>query len=369
MIHKRARVLFAGLVAAATASTTLLVGGPAVAAPAGVPGPPPGNTLGKAATVTLVTGDVVTLGDPDGVDVRAGKGREHLGFRSFTDERGDVHVIPEDALTGVSAGRLDPRLFDVTALVRAGYDDARRRDLPLIVDYPGATPRAAGFRAVRELPVLSAVALRAERSTAFWTGARTAAGRIWLDGPVRASLEHSVPQIGAPQAWDAGYTGAGTTVAVLDTGVDSTHPDLAGAVREARDFTESESGTDDRFGHGTHVASIITGAGERYRGVAPDAALLNGKVLNDFGGGSESGVIAGMEWAADSGADVVNMSLGDPWPDDGTAPMSVALNRISAETGALFVVAAGNTGPSEESIGTPASADAALTVGAVDRED
>ncbi|OLF19102.1 S8 family peptidase [Actinophytocola xanthii] len=369
MIGKRARVLFAGLVAAAITSTTVLVGGPAVAAPAAPPGPPPARTLEKVATVTLVTGDVVTLGGANGVDVRAGKGREHLEFRSFTDERGDVHVIPEDAVTGVSSGRLDPRLFDVSGLVRAGYDDAGRRDLPLIVDYPGATPRAAGFRAVRELPVVSAVAVRADRSTAFWAGARTAASRIWLDGQVRASLEHSVPQIGAPEAWEAGFTGAGTTVAVLDTGIDSTHPDLADAVREARDFSESESGADDRFGHGTHVASIITGAGERYRGVAPDAALLNGKVLDDFGLGSESGIIAGMEWAADSGADVVNMSLSAQDPAEGTDLVSLAVNRISAETGALFVVAAGNTGPSAESITAPGAADAALTVGAVDRED
>ncbi|OLF19106.1 hypothetical protein BU204_03060 [Actinophytocola xanthii] len=357
------------MVAAAITSTTVLVGGPAVAAPAAPPGPPPARTLEKAATVTLVTGDVVTLGGPNGVDVRAGEGREHLGFRSFTDERGDVHVIPEDAVVGVSAGGLDPRLFDVTGLVRAGYDDARRGDLPLIVDYPGATPRAAGFRAVRELPVLSAVAVRADRSPAFWAGARTAARKIWLDGQVQASLEHSVPQIGAPEAWEAGYTGAGTTVAVLDTGIDSTHPDLADAVREARDFTESETGADDRFGHGTHVASIITGAGERYRGVAPDAALLNGKVLADDGSGSESGIIAGMEWAADSGADVINMSLGNRQPSEGNDPLSLAVNRISADTGALFVVSAGNSGPSEESIGSPAAADAALTVGAVDRAE
>jgi subtilisin family serine protease len=177
-----------------------------------------------------------------------------------------------------------------------------------------------------------------------------------------------VPQIGAPEAWAAGHTGAGATVAVLDTGIDVTHPDLAGAVVGARDFTGGGS-EDDRHGHGTHVASIITGAGDPYRGVAPDAELLNGKVLDDFGGGQESWIIAGMEWAAASGADVVNMSLGSFFGSDGTDPMSQAVNRITEETGTLFVVAAGNSGPGEGSVSSPGAADAALTVGAVDGDD
>jgi len=362
MIHVRARAALAGLVAVATASTALPTGS-AAAEPTRSPATPD-----RATTVTLVTGDVVTLGGPQGVHVTAADGREHVGFRSHVDEQGDTHVVPEDALTAVSSGRLDPRLFDVSELARTGYGDADREDLPLIVDFPGATPRTAGVTSVRELPSTGASAMRAAKDARFWADARTSAKRIWLDGPVRANLDRSAAQIGAPAAWEAGYTGEGTTVAVLDTGIDGTHPDLAGAVVGEQDFTESESGTDDRFGHGTHVASIITGAGDRYVGVAPDAKLLNGKVLDDFGGGYESGIIAGMEWAATNGADVVNMSLGG-WPTDGTDPMSLAVNRLTEETGTLFVIAAGNSGDSPESVGNPGSADAALTVGAVDRDD
>ena len=128
---------------------------------------------------------------------------------------------------------------------------------------------------------------------------------------------------------------------MLDTGVDETHPDLAGAVVESKNFSDSDT-TDDRVGHGTHVAATITGDG-KYKGIAPDSKLVNGKVLGDQGGGRESDIIAGMEWAA-SKAKVVNMSLGSSWPDEGTDPMSLALNRITAQTGALFVVAAGNSG-------------------------
>ncbi|OLF06561.1 hypothetical protein BLA60_31870 [Actinophytocola xinjiangensis] len=358
MTHPRARAVLAALVA--VASAVVLPAGSAVAEPAGKPLARPPST------VTLVTGDVVTLGGPAGVRFTPGAGREHIGFRSHTDVDGDVHVIPDDALTGVSAGRLDPRLFDVSELVRTGYGDDARADLPLIVDHRGALSRTAGASAVRELPTMGATALRAAKDQRFWSAAH--AERIWLDGPVRASLEHSVPRIGAPAAWEAGLTGAGATVAVLDTGIDVTHPDLADAVTGARDFTGSQTGTDDHLGHGTHVASIVTGAGQRHRGVAPDAALLNGKVLDDTGEGLESWVIAGIEWAAGSGADVINLSLGSG-PTDGTDPMSAAVDRISAETGTLVVAAAGNDGPGAETVSSPGTAGAALTVGAVDRDD
>jgi subtilisin family serine protease len=144
--------------------------------------------------------------------------------------------------------------------VRAGYDDASRDRLPLIVDYPGKTPRSAGVQVNRELPAMSAAAVSAERSAAVWPTLKDAE-HVWLDGPVRTSLDHSVPQIGAPEAWTAGHTGAGTTVAVLDSGIDVTHPDLADAVAGARNFSSSDTETDN-FGHGTHVASIITGGAE-----------------------------------------------------------------------------------------------------------
>ncbi len=196
--------------------------------------------------------------------------------------------------------------------------------------------------------------------------------RVWLDGKVTARLDRTVPQIGAPAAWQAGHTGAGVTVAVLDTGIDTTHPDLAGAVVGERDFTGSASGTRDVVGHGTHVAGIVTGdgtaSGGRYEGVAPDATLLNGKVLGDNGFGLESWLIAGMEWAVAQGARIVSMSLGATFTsmDD---PMAATVDRLTRQTGTLFVVAAGNSGPGEGTISSPGTADLALTVGAVDRQD
>jgi subtilisin family serine protease len=107
--------------------------------------------------------------------------------------------------------------------------------------------------------------------------------------------------VGAPQAWQAGYDGTGATVAVLDTGIDADHPDLAGQVVEAVSFVPGDEVTDANR-HGTHVASTVAGTGAAsdgaYRGVAPGADLIVGKVLGDDGFGQDSWVLAGMEWAA-----------------------------------------------------------------------
>jgi hypothetical protein len=219
-------------------------------------------------------------------------------------------------------------------------------------------------------------------------------GRIWLDRRVRADLTDSVSQIGAPAAWRAGYDGHGVKVAVLDSGYDPTHPDLAGRVTAAANFTGESSATDvtDRFGHGTHVAATIAGrgaagrngtsagggaeaagpggAGKRLggKGVAPGAELLVGKVLSDNGSGELSWVIAGMEWAVKQGAKVINVSLGAQ-AFEGPDPATEAVDALTASSGALFVVSAGNAGPDLQTVGTPGVASSALTVGAVSRQD
>ena len=216
--------------------------------------------------------------------------------------------------------------------------------------------------------------LRGEQADLTATDARLAgAGKVWLNGTVRATLEDSVPQIHAPEAWAQGYDGTGATVAVLDTGYDPEHPDLAGQVKGVQDFTGTSEAAVDDNGHGTHVAATIAGTGEASSrgegtGVAPGAALLIGKVLDAGGGGSYDQIIAGMEWAAHSGADVVSMSLGGD-ATDGSDPMSQAVDRLTEETGTLFVVAAGNAGPGEGTVLNPGAAASALTVGAVDKND
>ncbi|MFC5055829.1 S8 family serine peptidase [Saccharothrix xinjiangensis] len=329
-----------------TGSTTAIATTAAATAPA--------TAGGQITAVTLVTGDRVVLDGDRVVAVKPGAGREDVPFHAF--HRADhVHVVPADATRLLAQDRLDPRLFDVTGLVEAGYDDTRRDSVPLIVT------RGNDFTTA-EAPKAEAAAGSAFRALVDDPGVR----KVWLDGVRRISLDRSTAQVGAPAAWAAGHTGAGVKVAVLDTGVDGDHPDLAGKEVAERNFT-SEPDTVDRVGHGTHVAATVASSGPEYRGVAPDAEILDGKVCEASGGCAESAILEGMRWATEQGADVVNLSLGGR-DRPGIDPLEEAVNALSAQTGALFVIAAGNSG-SPGSVGSPGSADAALTVGAVERDD
>lgn len=178
--------------------------------------------------------------------------------------------------------------------------------------------------------------------------------------------------MGATAAWAAGYDGKGTKVAVLDTGTDLGHPDLKGRVAASKNFTDSDTDAD-RQGHGTHTISTVGGSGAESggakKGVAPGTELLSGKVLGDQGYGLDSWIIAGMEWAVESKADVVSMSLGDPSQTACDDPMSAAAERLAQSSGTLFVIAAGNSGPGNNTVSAPGCAPSVLTVGAVDRDD
>jgi subtilisin family serine protease len=287
---------------------------------------------------------------------------------SFTTLRrgGDVYVVPS-SVERLVPGTLDLELFNVTGLLAQGYGDAETGSTPVIIR-GGAAVRAAGTDA-EALSSIGATAVDLPKKAGFATTLARAAGgmKVWLDRRVTAAeLDGNLTQIGVPQAWDAGLSGAGVDVAVLDTGVDGKHPDLRGKVVKEANFTDDQT-AEDGHGHGTHVASIIGGtgaaAGGARKGVAYGARLLSGKVLGADGTGRLSWLIRGMEWAAAQGADVVNISLGAS-PGEEDDPTAQALDKLSEETGTLFVVAAGNMGPGFQSIGTPGIAASALTVAA-----
>jgi Subtilase family len=292
---------------------------PAAAAgqqPAGPPGTP-GGVGSRPVTVTLLTGDKVTMreaGGRTGVAVRQARRANGPVVFQTASVAGDLYVIPSDVQRLVGKA-LDPDLFNVSQLVRMRYDDARAADLPLIVQRTGtARPpvlASAGLRPVRELGSLRATAVRQPRRVAGRLGAALAGGRpagvrrVWLDRRFhKSALDPNLTRIGAPAAWAAGLTGRGVRVAVLDTGIDATHPDLRGKVVAAANFSDS-AGVTDRDGHGTHVASMVAGTGARAagarQGVAFGAGLLNGKVLDDFGFGSESGSSPGWSGPPPSG--------------------------------------------------------------------
>ncbi|MEU4191976.1 S8 family serine peptidase [Kribbella sp. NPDC026611] len=323
-------------------------------------------------TVTLITGDRVSL-TGSVPSIQPGPGRTKLSF-SATKVKGRLTVIPSDVRPLVDTGRLDRLLFDVTGLIESGYDDAHTAAVPVIIGYSKRKTRPAlkALTTTRSFTSLNATAGKVSKQSAaaFLSTVATspAVQHVWLDAKRHLLLDRSTKQIGAPAAWAAGYTGKGVRVAVIDSGIDK-HPDLAPRIAGVKTFEGDVPG--DQLGHGTHVASIIAGSGAAsdglYRGVAPDATLYDAKSCSDVVC-DDSSVLAGMEWAArDMHAQVVNISLGFPGerPDD---PLEQAINTLTAETGVLFVVAAGNIGPTG-TILSPGRAAAALTVGAVDRDD
>ncbi len=203
--------------------------------------------------------------------------------------------------------------------------------------------------------------------------------KIHANKKVKALLNTTVPFIGAPDLWSIGYTGSGIKIGVIDTGVDYNHTDLGGCfgsgckVEGGYDFVNDDNDPMDDQGHGTHVASTAAGNG-LFKGVAPDANIYAYKVLDEFGSGYASAIIAGIERATDPNSDnnftdhldIISMSLGGPGnPDDA---MSSAIDN-AVYAGVVAVIAAGNDGPYEQTIGSPGTARKAITVGASTRLD
>ncbi len=184
-----------------------------------------------------------------------------------------------------------------------------------------------------------------------------------------ATLDKATAIVGAPQVWDLGYTGKGVKVALIDTGIDTSHPDLKGKVVEWKDFVNNKDKPYDDFGHGSHCAGIIGGTGAaskgKYKGVAPDVQFIGIKVLDKKGQGSMSAIVKGIDYAANSDADVISMSLGSD--EHSNAVCDAVTNAV--KKGKIVVVAAGNSGPNPKTIGCPSDNPYVITVGATDKTD
>lgn len=224
-------------------------------------------------------------------------------------------------------------------------------------------------RVVHEYGIINAMTVRIPDDEAAALSAQDNVKYVEKDQIAFALLDGAVEQIGADQVRDAGYTGKGVKVCVIDTGIDVSHPDLNnGKVIGWMDYVGSGATPYDDHGHGTHVASTIAGTGSasggQYTGVAPDARLMGAKVLSSSGSGSYSSIIAAIDWAVQNDAHVISMSLGGPH----SQAMDDAVNSAISQ-GVIVVVAAGNDGPASGTIRCPGDVPAAITVGAVDRND
>ena len=179
------------------------------------------------------------------------------------------------------------------------------------------------------------------------------------------NLQWTLPKIGAPDFWDKAPA-TPVVVAVIDTGVDYTHEDLANKVIKGYDFINNDNDPMDDHFHGTHVAGIIaaeTNNAIGIAGVAPNAMILAIKVLSRTGEGTDLQISKGIMYAADKGAKVINLSLGGPgWSfvlDDAV--------QYARKKGCLVVASAGNAGTNE--IYYPASYNGVVSVGATDSYD
>lgn len=172
-----------------------------------------------------------------------------------------------------------------------------------------------------------------------------------------------VAQIKAPAAWDCSR-GKVIKVAVLDTGIDDTHPDLAVNYKGGISFVPSESSPRDFNSHGTHCAGTIAAAinGAGVVGVAPAASLYAVKVLDRTGSGAFSGIIAGIDWCITNGMHIISMSLGGT-----VAPAALeAICNTAWSRGLLLIAAAGNSGPAMGTVGYPARYASVIAVSALD---
>lgn len=256
---------------------------------------------------------------------------------------------------------------------------AEEKEIRIIVKY--RTGIATNVIAAREVPSggrvghvyrripARAMTLRAGDIAAYATDDDVE--RVWPDLPVHIWLDDSVPLLEVPRVWTESGRGSGVKIAIVDTGIDLEHSDFKDRIRATRDFTGKGS-VADGHGHGTHVAGIAAGSGAagvgRYVGVAPEALFYVAKVLDDNGDGMMSDVMAGIEWAVDEGAQVINLSLGAPGPGDGDDALST-LCDAAVEEGAIVCAAAGNSGPGASTVGPPGVARLVITIGATNKSD
>ncbi|MFD1644280.1 S8 family serine peptidase [Haloarchaeobius litoreus] len=202
------------------------------------------------------------------------------------------------------------------------------------------------------------------------------------------TLPWGVDRVDADVLHANGDTGSGADIAILDTGIDSDHPDLAGNVQGGKCFTDNCCGEagggggpfgcdtnnndcpnawDDDNDHGTHCAGIADAVNntEGVVGVSTQANLWAGKVLDGCGSGSLSAIAAGIEWAADQGFDVASMSLG---ASSGDQTLQDAV-QYAANNGLLMVAAAGNDGPCSDCVGYPAAYSEVVAVSSTASDD
>ncbi len=229
-----------------------------------------------------------------------------------------------------------------------------------------------GCRVKYDIDLINAVAAEISSADIDELTADEKVAYIAGDYDVKTCLDIARPAINAESP---GYTGRGVGVAVVDTGI-YPHADLtvnSSRIKAFADFVNGKKKPYDDNGHGTHCAGIIAGDGfsskGKYAGIAPAADIISVKVMNGYGEGNVSDILAGLEWINKNrelyNIKVVSLSLGGSSRGGGYDPLVKAVEKLW-ESGVTVVAAAGNEGPELSTLGSPGVSRKIITVGAAD---
>ncbi len=291
----------------------------------------------------------------------------------------------EDARPSAAPGLADRNADGISDDLAAKLAEmAPQEQVDVVVTWVGPANEAAARRSAGSFAIRRHFSL-IDGFAATMTAAQTRAMsrvpgvyRVEEDFDVTITIDDAAREYGIDWARaEFDVSGAGVNVCVLDTGIDLGHEQLDSqssfrdpAIDYWQDFISGQPTEYDDHGHGTHVASILAGDGEggspesaAHGGVAPGTRIMTGKVLNANGSGTESQIIAGIEWCVESGADAISMSLGTSAGSDGNDGLSQAVNAAVA-AGVVSIVAAGNSGDGTGTVGAPGAASDAITIGA-----
>ncbi|MEU6224442.1 S8 family serine peptidase [Streptomyces sp. NPDC047042] len=337
----------------------------------GQPDRPNGSPGGRGAEYT---GRYVILLDPGSQESGLSALRSAADIAPVERVRGaetaNVAELLENPNVSVQFEELGAAVVEVRADQRHALVTMAEADPSIIAAEPERMVYASVITAPQQAPTEFFPAYRSdERVVERHTNAEIAAAQgpaldegkwTWGLQAIRASLSH--------------LTGRGVKIAVLDTGVDTDHPDLVDRLEETASFVPGES-VEDGHGHGTHCIGTAAGPanpkqGPRY-GVATEARILAGKVLSNAGSGSDGQILAGMDWAVARGARVISMSLGAPVRPGELFPQTYEkLAQRALARGTLIVAAAGNESRRPrrvEPVGRPANCPSILAVASVDQ--